>query len=137
MTPWLRPLLILTVLIAVAPVSFSCSLAYAVEPSPRETRAGSVPGEGRARPGRDDPAPSAATSLPPHRPPTQAATPAVKPAQPVQPVRPPGQSTTASDITRRTAAQPAVPGLRVLPLGSGLVLIGLGLGSFAVRLRRG
>ncbi|MGB8945289.1 MAG: hypothetical protein WCD21_34415, partial [Streptomyces sp.] len=67
-------------------------------------------------------------------------TPAVKPAQPVEPVRPvrpPGQSTTASDITRRTAAQPAVPGLRVLPLGSGLVLIGLGLGSFAVRLRRG
>lgn len=131
MTPWLRPLLIVTVLIAVSPV---CLSSYAAEPSPGETRAGSAPGEGRARPGRDDPAPSAATSLPPRKPPEQVANPTPPPTPAVQP---PGQATTASDATRRTAAEPAVPVLRVLPLGSGLVLIGLGVGFFAVRLRRG
>lgn len=130
MTPWLRPLLILTVLMAVSPVS----LSYAVEPSPGETRAGSVPGEGRARPGRDDPPPSAAASEPPRRPPRQIPPPATTRAPAV---RPPGQATTASDVTRRTAAEPVVPAPRVLPLGSGLVLIGLGLGFFAVRMRRG
>lgn len=130
MTPWLRPLLILTVLMAVSPVS----LSYAVEPSPGETRAGSVFGEGRARPGRDEPPPSVAASEPPRRPARQIPTPAATPAPEV---RPQGRATAASDVTRRTAAEPVVPTLSVLPLGSGLVLIGLGLGFFAVRLRRG
>ncbi|MGW7078862.1 hypothetical protein [Streptomyces sp. NPDC054866] len=130
MTPWLRPLLILTVLIAVSPVS----LSYAAGPSPGETRAGSAPGEGRARPGRDEPAPPDAASTPPRRPPRQVPPPVSTPAPAVKPL---GQATTASDTTRRTAAEPVLPGLRVLPLGSGLVLIGLGLGFFAVRLRRG
>ncbi|MGW7073282.1 hypothetical protein ACWGII_35990 [Streptomyces sp. NPDC054855] len=132
MTPWLRPLLVLTVLMAVSPVSLSYA-SYAVEPSPGETRAGSVSGEGRARPGRDEPPPSAAASEPPRRPPRQIPTHADTPAQ----VRPQGRATTASDVSRRTATEPVVPALRVLPLGSGLVLIGLGLGFFAVRLRRG
>ncbi|MGW0907295.1 hypothetical protein [Streptomyces sp. NPDC002853] len=130
MTPWLRPLLILTVLTAVSPIS----LSYAVEPSPGGTRAGSVSGEGRARPGRDEPPPSVAASEPPRRPPRQISTPAATPAPEVWPQ---GRATAASDVTRRTAAEPVVPALRVLPLGSGLVLIGLGLGFFAVRLRRG
>lgn len=135
MTPWLRPLLVLTVLLlAVSPVCIS----YAVEPSPNETRAGSVPGDGRARPGRDEPAPTSATaSVPPYTPLQRP--PATTPPPPVPPpaAKPPGKATTASDTTRRTAAEPAVPTLRVLPLGSGLVLIGLGLAFFAVRLRRG
>lgn len=133
MTPWLRPLLILTVLLAVSPVSLSYAASYAAEPSPRESRAGSAPGEGRARPGRDEPAPSLAASEPPRRPPRQIPTPA---ATPPPAVRPLDQATTASDATRRTATGPVVPAPRVLPLGSGLVLIGLGLGFFAVRMRR-
>ncbi|MFC8130802.1 hypothetical protein [Streptomyces sp. NPDC057302] len=135
MTPWLRPLsilrplLILAVLLAVSPLS----LSYAAEPSPSQTRAGSVPGDGRARPGRADP-------LPPPPPPAQVSAPADRPK--ATPVEKPAKQrsttrTTASDTTRRTATGPPVPGLRVLPLGSGLVLIGLGVGFFAVRLRRG
>lgn len=134
MTPWLRPLLVLAVLLAVSPVCVS----YAVEPSPNETRAGSVPGDGRARPGRDEPAPTSATaSVPPYTPPQRppASTPPATTPPPV--AKPPGKATKASDTTRRTATEPAVPALRVLPLGSGLVLIGLGLAFFAVRLRRG
>lgn len=128
MTPWLRLLLVLTVLLAVSPIS----LSYAADPSPSETRAGSVPGDGRARPGRDEPAPVSATSVPPSTPPQR------PPASTPPPVaQPPGKATTASDAPRRTATEPAVPGLRVLPLGSGLVLIGLGLAFFAARLRRG
>ncbi|MFE6159698.1 hypothetical protein ACFQ7F_12395 [Streptomyces sp. NPDC056486] len=140
MTPWLRRLLILTVLLAVSPIS----LSYAADPSPGETRAGSVPGEGRVRPGRADP-------VPPPPPPPSVSEPPDKQAdeQDVQADklaadqadkqgdRRSGTSTTASDATRRTATGPAVPGLRVLPLGSGLVLIGLGVAFFAVRLRRG
>ncbi|MGW5734664.1 MULTISPECIES: hypothetical protein [Streptomyces] len=131
MTPWLRPLLTLTVLMAVAPFSFASSLAYAVEPSPVETRAGSAPGEGRTRPGRADPVPSVAPSVPPLRQPERDPAPVVAPTE-----DPPDQTTTASDATRRTAARPALPGLSVLPLGSGLVLVGLGVAFFAVRLRR-
>ena len=135
MTPWLRPLLILTLLLAVSPFSIP-SVSYAVEPSPNETRAGSAPGDGRARPGRADPVPppppSRSASVPAHRPKPPPAQ-ADKQADEKADLR-----TTASEAARRTASEPAVvPGLRVLPLGSGLVLIGLGLGFFAVRLRRG
>ena len=132
MTPWLRPLLVLAVLLAVSPIS----LSYAADPSPSETRAGSAPGEGRARPGRADPVPppppSSPVSVPAHKPKPPPAEQADQQADEQS-----GTTTTASDATRRTAAGPAVPGLRVLPLGSGLVLIGLGLAFFAVRLRRG
>ncbi|WP_367043783.1 hypothetical protein [Streptomyces sp. Je 1-332] len=140
MTPWLRPLLMVTVLMAVSPVSLSyagvsyAGVPYAAEPSPSATRAGSAPGEGRARPGRDEPAPPVEASVPPREPLRQLPTPPPVPPPAVPPL---GETTTASDATRRTAAEPALPGLRVLPLGSGLVLIGLGLGFFAVRLRRG
>lgn len=135
MTPWFRPLLILTVLIAVSsvsfPVSFLASISYAVEPSPGETRAGSASGDGRARPGRADPVPPPPPPPPPR--PSRPPTPAVSVPAPVRPVL----ETTEADAPRRTATGPVVPALRVLPLGSGLVLIGLGLGFFAVRIRRG
>ncbi|MFF1693471.1 hypothetical protein ACFVXC_07600 [Streptomyces sp. NPDC058257] len=75
-------------------------------------------------------------SVPAHRPKPPPAEQADKQAD-KQADRQSGTRTTASDATRRTAAGPAVPGLRVLPLGSGLVLIGLGLAFLAVRLRRG
>ncbi|MEV8020685.1 hypothetical protein AB0O76_31020 [Streptomyces sp. NPDC086554] len=113
----------------VLPSAYASSVAYAVEPSPSETFAGSVPGEGRARPGRAEPSP----------PPASVPVPAHTPKPDPQPslARKPATKNTAADATRRTAAEPVVPGLSVLPLGSGLVLIGLGLGFFAVRLRGG
>ncbi|MEU5955880.1 hypothetical protein [Streptomyces sp. NPDC047525] len=133
MTPWLRPLLVLTLFLAFSPIS----LSYAADPSPGETRAGSVSGDGRARPGRADPVPPPplppSVSVPPR---TPEPVPAKKTAE-TKPSETSETRTTASDATRRTATEPALPGLRVLPLGSGLVLIGLGLGFFAVRLRRG
>ncbi|MFE4253128.1 hypothetical protein ACFRU3_27170 [Streptomyces sp. NPDC056910] len=36
----------------------------------------------------------------------------------------------------QTVAEPVIPGVGVLPLGSGLVLVGLGVGFLALRLRR-
>ncbi|TGB07635.1 hypothetical protein [Streptomyces sp. MZ04] len=131
MTPRLRPLVVSAVFLTatVLPSSYVSYAAYAVEPSPSETFAGSVPGEGRARPGRAEPSP------PPRSVPVPAHTPRPEPQPSL--ARKPATKTTASDATRRTAAEPVVPGLSVLPLGSGLVLIGLGLGFFAVRLRGG
>ncbi|MFD7059700.1 hypothetical protein [Streptomyces sp. NPDC059906] len=122
--------------------------ASGTEGGPEPSRAGSRPGEGRQRPGRaeeraperdgadedagrygdggdgvpeDDPA----TVLSPDR--TEAAE-----VLPATPSRSPSQSGTPT----RAAAEPV---LRVLPLGSGLVLIGLGLalGLVGLRLRRG
>ncbi|MGW6139128.1 hypothetical protein ACWFRM_10160 [Streptomyces sp. NPDC055144] len=58
--------------------------------------------------------------------------------QQVQPsVRPTGVPVDNADRTpRQTAAEPVIPGVGVLPLGSGLVLVGLGVGFLALRLRR-
>ncbi|MER6167477.1 hypothetical protein [Streptomyces violaceorubidus] len=119
-------------------------------PDADPSRGGHLPGEGRHRPGhgeerepehdgrdesggryRDedgagDVAPEApATALPPG--PTEAAE--VSPAAP-------SRSPSHSGAPTRAAAEPV---LRVLPLGSGLVLIGLGLalGLVGLRLRRG
>ena len=128
MTPRLRPLVVSAVLLT-ATLLPSSYVSYAAEPSPSETFAGSVPGEGRARPGRTDPSPpppAPSVSVPAHMPQPQPTL-----------AKKPGTRTTAADTPRRTATGPEFPGLRVLPLGSGLVLIGLGLGFFAVRLRGG
>lgn len=119
-------------------------------PDAEPSRGGHLPGEGRHRPGhgeerepehdgrdenggryRDedgdgDVVPEApATALPPG--PTEAAE--VSPAVP-------SRSPSHSGAPTRAAAEPV---LRVLPLGSGLVLIGLGLalGLVGLRLRRG
>ncbi|MFE6956672.1 hypothetical protein [Streptomyces sp. NPDC057696] len=58
--------------------------------------------------------------------------------QQVQPsARPTGTpADNAGRTPRQTAAEPVIPGVGVLPLGSGLVLVGLGVGFLALRLRR-
>ncbi|MFJ8805371.1 hypothetical protein [Streptomyces sp. NPDC102490] len=124
--------------------------ASGTKADPEPSRGGSMQGEGRQRPGHaeerepehdagdqyagrryrhgyggDDAVPEApATALPPAR--TEAAA-----APTTAPPRPPTQSRTPS----RAAAEPL---LRVLPLGTGLVLLGLGLalGLAGLRLRR-
>ncbi|NEV89082.1 hypothetical protein GUR47_20750 [Streptomyces tendae] len=133
----------------------SSSATSAASPSesgtadPGPSRGGRQPGEGRQRPGRDEErrperdgrgenadrypdddsdvgVPEApATATPPGA--TEAAE-----VSPATPSRSPAQSGTPT----RAAAEPV---LRVLPLGSGLVLIGLGLalGLAGLRLRRG
>ncbi|MEV0221983.1 hypothetical protein [Streptomyces sp. NPDC050704] len=113
--------------------------SYAVEPAPAESRAGSRAGEGRERPGREAAQPEN--------------TAATHPDSPASPDRP--EADAAPEPSRTTASRPALPAveaeraagrpvvtsepvLRVLPLGSGLVLIGLGLGLafLALRVRR-
>ncbi|WP_405658716.1 hypothetical protein [Streptomyces sp. RK9] len=94
--------------------------------------AGSRAGEGRLRPGRADPVavpdPAVWRPLPP--PPREVRRPERPRATPVEPG--------SADAPRERAAEgPAFPGLRVLPLGGGMVLIGLGLGFLGLRLRRG
>ncbi|MEI5098843.1 hypothetical protein RB200_09485 [Streptomyces sp. PmtG] len=112
--------------------------AYAAEPLPAPSAAyydevslaGTRAGEGRARPGRaeplDVPDPRAWRPLPP------------PPREPRPDPPPSADAADAAGAFRRHAATgPPIPGLRVLPLGAGLVLIGLGLGFLGLRLRRG
>ncbi|MFF3562293.1 hypothetical protein ACFYXS_19860 [Streptomyces sp. NPDC002574] len=86
--------------------------------SPTAGLAGSVPGEGRRHPGR------------PERPP-------VEPSG--QPVSQGPQQVFDDGETSGPEAVPSPTGrvLEVLPLGAGLLLIGLGLGFLGWRLRRG
>ncbi|OAH14925.1 hypothetical protein STSP_17620 [Streptomyces jeddahensis] len=55
----------------------------------------------------------------------------------VGPTATPTATADASPDPDRQAAGPAGPVLGVLPLGAGLVLVGLGLAFLALRLRRG
>ncbi|WP_079078061.1 hypothetical protein [Streptomyces sp. CdTB01] len=121
--------------------------AWAAEPS----RAGSVAGEGRQRPGRQEETPTAdPTDEEPDQ--DQAATadpeqnaddgggvesPEAVGSAPAGQVTP-GASSGADRQSVTRAVAPAEPVLRILPLGSGLVLIGLGLGLafIGLRLRR-
>ncbi len=93
------------------------------------SRAGSAAGEGRERPGGARP-----PILDP--PPAPYTPPPVSPPPPPRPT-PVAHRDTASDPAERTPVGPVLPNLRVLPLGGGLVLIGLGLGFLGLRLRRG
>ncbi|WP_241267055.1 hypothetical protein [Streptomyces scabichelini] len=164
-TPWLRTLssagLLLVLAAAPAHASYTSPTAsyapsvapstpsassYAVEPVPAESRvgnrvgnrAGSRAGEGRERPGREAaPEDDAAAA----RPEVDPGVPEV-PEVPDVPVSP--ETTSGSDMDPEPsphAAPPAPtePVLRILPLGSGLVLMGLGLGLafLALRVRRG
>ncbi|WP_420034487.1 hypothetical protein ACN2WE_19920 [Streptomyces sp. cg28] len=98
--------------------------AYAAEPSPHESLAGSRAGVGRTPPGRELPAPEKSeTEAPP--PSEPAATPAPRDTE-----RP---SAARQSLVRRGLGGPLV---NVLPLGAGLLLTGLGLGFLALRLRR-
>ncbi|MET7361025.1 hypothetical protein ABZS76_21630 [Streptomyces sp. NPDC005562] len=94
------------------------------------SRAGSRPGEGRERPGQVRPP---LTDLP--QVPRAPYTPPPRPAKP-EPL-PVTLRDTASQPTERPLVGPVLPNLRVLPLGGGLLLIGLGLGFLGLRLRRG
>lgn len=134
------------------PDSDSASPSAPAEPS----RAGSRAGEGRLRPGRPD-GPAAAeegdddtgtvTGAPDTDPedgypeeaetaviPDQAPAASESPAEAgLNPARPPQQPAGQNAVQQgRTSAEPT---LQILPLGSGLVLIGLGLGLAFVGLR--
>ncbi|GCB47640.1 hypothetical protein SNL152K_4945 [Streptomyces sp. NL15-2K] len=108
--------------------------ASASPSSTEPSRAGSRAGEGRERPGRRVPVESAPeeadgglTAVPePSR-----ATAGVPPGHPPRPTE---QEQAVGRAERR-----AEPGLEILPLGSGLILVGLGLGLafVALRVRRG
>ncbi|MFF1377859.1 hypothetical protein [Streptomyces sp. NPDC058308] len=126
---------LLAVLLTVVPGLVSYAAAH---PPPRRpvatvdetARAGSRAGEGRERPGQVRPPLTDLPQVP------QA--PYTPPPRPPRPDPLPGtHQDTASDPTKRTPAGPVLPNLRVLPLGGGLLLIGLGLGFLGLRLRRG
>ncbi|MFI0238381.1 hypothetical protein [Streptomyces sp. NPDC016845] len=102
--------------------------AYATEPSPRDSLAGSRAGVGRTPPGRllPDPDGEDAAALPPPE-----AEPSVSTPPSAPPERPDAERPTA---TRGTGAE--APLVNVVPLGAGLLLTGLGIGFLALRLRR-
>jgi len=134
----------------------------AAEPSKNATAAPSgsaSPGRPNASPGKTTASPTrpsgSASAAAPKRPQHTAAPPrpatapaAVPPEQTeardypdddeVQSAAPPSGATvgTARRAPRQTVAEPATPVVGVLPLGSGLVLVGLGVGFLALRLRR-
>ncbi|MFD4714305.1 hypothetical protein ACFWN5_32185 [Streptomyces sp. NPDC058430] len=77
----------------------------------------------------------AAIPVPPEDPQSWEEDPDEQQVQP--PVRPTGIPADNADRTpRQTVAAPVIPGVGILPLGSGLVLVGLGVGFLALRLRR-
>ncbi|TLS42184.1 hypothetical protein FE633_32210 [Streptomyces montanus] len=167
MTPWpctphAAGLLLVVVLTATAPSHAS----YATEPRPDEprpadSRAGSRPGEGRERPGREA-APWWDEDAGAHRPELDPGVPdaPVTPDSPEATADPDIGSDTGSDTGSDVGSEPprdatpspsasdkpavahpvgsTEPMLRILPLGSGLVLIGLGIGLalLALRVRR-
>lgn len=168
-TPWLRPLhvtgLLLVLLAGPAPISYAVPHVSSYEPAPGESRAGSRAGEGRERPGRP-PAPTEESEEEQQEEQDEEAAPdegqeeapeedggAGHPDGPADgeqsegAVAPetPGNTAPRShppfDAEQAAGRQvhASEPVLRVLPLGSGLVLIGLGLGLafVALRVRRG
>ncbi len=126
MTPWLRTARA-TGLAVVLAAGWGCPPAYGEERAPSASvsasaspsRAGSVAGEGRERPGRQG------ESVPE----PEEETPVAEPS--------PAAPTEAADspVPAGQEVVGAEPVLEVLPLGSGLVLIGLGLGLAFVGLR--
>lgn len=125
MTPRLRTLRTCATLLALAapalaasPPGATPSYGIARVAASDPSRAGSLAGEGRERPGRRE-------SAPPDEPEPEEAAPVPVP-------------TPVPDEAQDTDALPApvsYPVLRILPLGSGLVLIGLGLGLALLALR--
>ncbi|MDX3638852.1 hypothetical protein [Streptomyces sp. MB09-02B] len=139
MATWLRsvrvtgPVLVAGLLVVL--VTGPVPTAYAADPDPATSWAGSRAGEGRERPGRADAAPVEPeddTSTPPVEPVPEpdgpdsslAPDPSRNAALPVPGV-PPGPGTA-------TAEEPV---LQALALGSGLILLGMGLGLAFVGLR--
>lgn len=140
MTPWLRTLRVTGLLLVL--MKGAVPLSHAAEPAPSAdaTRAGSVAGEGRARPGRAEPPV-------PDDPDTEDAQPTDAGHDPGVPGRPEASAATEPSGNAVIPVQHNVVGpapapepvLQILPLGSGLILIGLGLGMAFVglRVRRG
>lgn len=130
MTPWLRTLRVAGLLLVLA--TGAVPTAYAAEPAPAVSRAGSLAGEGRERPGREDPAvqeddgEAEIEGQDPRSDATVAPEPSRNAAIPVR-----------QSVLPAAPAEEAV--LRIVPLGSGLILVGLGLGLafLALRVRRG
>ena len=128
MTPWLGTLRICGTLLALAAPTPAAAphgtappydASYVARPAPDASRAGSLAGEGRERPGRRE-------SAPPDEAGDEEAVPVPEP------------TSTPEDEPGDTDAPPGTvsgPVLRILPLGGGLVLIGLGLGLAFVALR--
>ncbi|MFI6277492.1 hypothetical protein [Streptomyces sp. NPDC050988] len=168
MTPWLRPLpvtgLLLVLLAGPAPMSYAVPYVSSYEPAPGESRAGSRAGEGRERPGRP-PAPTeeaeeeaeevaeeeaqeeapdgaldegAGVGHPDGPADSEQSEGAVAPETPGN-TAPGSQPPVDAEQAAGRPVRASEPVLRVLPLGSGLVLIGLGLGLafVALRVRRG
>jgi hypothetical protein len=120
------------------------SFAYAAAPSPpgeqeatgSDRIAGRQAGVGRVRPGRAPgaeavrPAPARVRQAPPSRPP------ATRPAAPRPVPEGPVPESPVPARLGQAVAEPGPLGFRPLPLGSGIALVGLGLGFLAMRLRR-
>ncbi|MFD3377328.1 MULTISPECIES: hypothetical protein [unclassified Streptomyces] len=167
MAPWLRPLhvtgLLLVLLAGPAPISYAVPHISSYEPAPGESRAGSRAGEGRERPGRS-PAPTEEETQEeeaeeeaqyeaqeedagvghPDGPADDEQSEGEQSEGAVAPETPGNTAPTSHPpVDAEQAAgrhvRASEPVLRVLPLGSGLVLIGLGLGLafLALRVRRG
>lgn len=138
-----------------SPSSGASSSPTPVPPSERPSRAGNRPGEGRERPGRHEPAEEprgereqrdeaddgAGTERPdvPRRADEETVSRAPgtgdsTPEGPASPAAVPVPSTSSEAAEPHTVAS-TEPVLRILPLGSGLVLIGLGFGLAFVALR--
>lgn len=135
-----------------SPAPSHSASASASEPAAEPSRAGSRPGEGRERPGRRNEAEEA------ERVDTEAAVPEDGEAAEedegadgvvdgdqdggVTAVPEPPRETAAALLpphparpAEERAARPAEPALRIMPLGGGLILVGLGLGLAFVALR--
>ncbi|MFF1746673.1 hypothetical protein [Streptomyces mirabilis] len=123
------------------------AVSYAADPAPsaRASHAGSSAGEGRTRPGREeardeDESGSGEDTVPTYtdRDPAgeNAASDRPDATGAPEPSRPAAVPVQHKEVGPATAPEPV---LKILPLGGGLILIGLGLGLafLALRLRRG
>ena len=149
--------LLLILLVGPAPTSYALSYASSYEPSPGESRAGSRAGEGRERPGRsatpaeetqeetqeeegrEEPRENDAAAAHPDGPAGRERSEAAVAPEPPRNTAPRSDPSTEAEHAVSRSVRSSQPVLRVLPLGSGLVLIGLGLGLafLALRVRRG
>ncbi|WP_369260656.1 hypothetical protein [Streptomyces sp. R35] len=154
MTPSLSKLrttgLILVLITGAGPPAYAAARApYAAPPAPSAdaSRAGSLPGEGRARPGRAEPtAPDNPDAVDEgglidegDEGDAEATQAAPDPAVPDRSeasaaAEPSGDAVPVQQNVIGPAPTPE-PDLQILPLGSGLILIGLGLGLAFVALR--
>ncbi|GGN65870.1 hypothetical protein GCM10011579_036870 [Streptomyces albiflavescens] len=137
MTPWLRTLHVTGLLLVL--MTGAVPLSYAAEPAPSAdaSRAGSVAGQGRVRPGRAEPTgPDTADDTGEAEPTDAGRDPAVPDRQEASAAAEPSGNAVIPVQQNAVVPPPAPePVLQILPLGSGLILMGLGLGLAFVALR--